>query len=104
MNYERRQQATARYAATTAAINPTFDAHDNLRAAVSAVRTATDLADPIVAVAELATLQRSLKESLAALKAAALTAAAYRPEAEIAKDLDTKTANLFPRDTADSAS
>lgn len=96
MNYERRQQATAHYAQATAAINATFDAHDNLRAVVEAARTATDLPDPIVAIGELAVLQRSLDESLVALRAAATTAAAYRPKAEIAKDLDTKTANLFP--------
>jgi len=95
MTYERRQQATAHYSAATAAINVTFDAHDHLKAVVTAIRTATELPDPIAAVAELAALQRCLDDSLATLRAAASTAVTHRSKADIAKDLATKPANVF---------
>ena len=106
---ERRDAATAHYVTATATINAVFDHADNMRGLLAEIRVATEIDDVLAASRTVQDLNLQLDDAVTALLTGANAAAAYRSRSDIAGDLRTRTAILFPRaartrdDTADAA-
>ena len=94
---ERRDAATAHYVTATATINAVFDHADNLRGLLAQIRAATEIDDVLTASRTIRDLNFQLDDAVTALLTGANAAAAYRSRSDLAGDLGTRTAVLFPR-------
>ena len=94
---ERRDAATAQYVTATATINAVFDHADNMRGLLAQIRVATEIDDVLAASRTIQDLNLQLDDAVTALLTGANAAAAYRSRSDIAGDLGTRTAILFPR-------
>ena len=100
MTADRRAAATAQHERAIAAISALFDRVENLRAARERFAGIEPLApddDPIRDGEALIGLAEQLAAALGKVREAADAAAEYRTRSELASDLGTRTAALFPR-------
>lgn len=94
---ERRQAATHQYAIAAATINTMFDRNDELRATLTTAAAVAAGPDPLRAAHELTDLTARIGQLVDQLVTAAAAATAYRPKTDLAADINTRTALLFPR-------
>src|SRR4051812_27968611 len=100
MTAAQRQAATQQHALAIAAINEMFDKVDELTVARDRLTGVAPLGPDDDAIRDAETLLAHaalLNEALSQLRAVALTAAAHRNRNDLAADIGTKSATLFPR-------
>ena len=100
MTAAQRQAATQQHALAIAAINEMFDKVEELAVARDRLTGVAPLGPDDDAIRDAATLLAHaalLNEALTQLRAVALTAAEHRNRHDLAADIGTKSATLFPR-------
>ncbi len=100
MNAAQRHAATQQHGLAVAAINEMFDKVDELASARDRLTGVAPLGpndDPIRDAETLVANAAVLSEALCQLRAAALGAAEHRNRNDLAADIGTKSAALFPR-------
>lgn len=100
MSSDKRLAARLALQQAVATINDMFDRLDELtaaRARLTGISPRQPEADPIQDAELLLDHARRLAGTLEALRAAAVAAAGHRPRSELAADIGTKAAALFPR-------
>jgi hypothetical protein len=102
MNAAQRRIATQQHELAIAAINEMFDKVDELTAArerLTGIKPCGPHDDPIRDAETLLAHAALLNEALHQLRVAALAAAEHRNRNDLAADIGTKSAVLFPRPT-----
>jgi hypothetical protein len=94
---DRRAAATAELLAAAQTINTMFDRADVLRGLLGECVTAVGDSDVVRSARTVINLAERISESQHQLLDAAAAAAVYRSRRELAADLNTSTALLFPR-------